>query len=182
MPLIRLLAIGGALHALQVNIESVYYALGKPKLKALITLLEVLVFVPLLLLTVPRYGLIGAAAALLLTVSIAAPVNFGLVLRMLNLGVRPLLSVLWRPFVAAACMAAAVLGAFPLESTRATSLDNLWAMLAAIALGAVVYAITIAMLWFATGRPAGAEDWLLTQARERRRSPARQIRVVAASR
>ena len=76
-----------------------------------------------------------------------------------------MLSVLWRPFVAAACMAAAVLGAFPLASTRATSLDNVWAMLAAIALGAVVYTITIAMLWFATGRPAGAEDWLLTQVR-----------------
>ena len=84
-PLISLLALAGTINALQANIESVYLATGHPRLKAAMTLLEVACFLPLLLLLVPRYELTGAAAALIITASIAAPVNYVIALKLLRL-------------------------------------------------------------------------------------------------
>jgi O-antigen/teichoic acid export membrane protein len=54
--------------------------MGRPRLKAFMTLLELAVFLPALVLVVPRYGLPGVAAAVLLTVCISAPINLWLVL------------------------------------------------------------------------------------------------------
>ncbi len=164
-PLITLLAIVGTIHALQANVESVYFAVGRPRLKALITFLEIVCFLPLLLVLVPRYGLTGAAYALLITVMIAAPVNYAIALRLLRLSAWKIVPVLWRPILAAAVMAAVIYWAFPPSESHSSTWENVWRMLCAIALGAVVYAMTVVVTWFAAKRPTGAEEWLLAQVR-----------------
>jgi O-antigen/teichoic acid export membrane protein len=162
IPLITLLALAGTLHAVQVNIESVYYAMGRPRLKAFITLMEVLLFLPLLVAVVPRHGLVGVAGALLVTVCIAAPVNFGLVLRMLRMPASRVIGVLWRPTLAALSMWLLLHFAFtkaPAGSTAAAAGQ----LAAAVAAGAGTYGLMLLALWAASGRPAGAERWLLDQ-------------------
>jgi O-antigen/teichoic acid export membrane protein len=160
IPLISILALAGTLHALQVNIESVYYAMGRPRLKAFMTLLELAVFLPALVLVVPRYGLPGVAAAVLLTVCISAPINLWLVLRILHLPIRRLLNVLWRPLIAAAVMSTTVLVAFPRTSPAPESiLAGIAALAGAILTGVLSYTIVLAALWAFVRRPAGAEQW-----------------------
>ena len=162
-PLITLLALAGTINALQANIESVYLATGHPRLKAAMTLLEVACFLPLLLLLVPRYGLTGAAVALIITASIAAPSNYAIALKLLRLSPLKLVPVLWRPLVAALIMTAVLLVVFPHSAVRPSSLGNLWAMIAAILLGAATYALALCAMWLAAGRPDGAERWIWTQ-------------------
>jgi O-antigen/teichoic acid export membrane protein len=163
VPLISLLAIGGTIYVLQVNIQSLYYATGRPNLKGLMTLVEIAVLLPLLMLLIPRYQLTGAAVAMLVTVSLSVPLNFGIALRMLDLSPRAVIAVVWRPIVAASAMFFAIRAVFPPSSAAGSSLDNLWLLLAAALLGAAVYAITVAALWLFSGRPAGAEAWVWLQ-------------------
>lgn len=162
-PLISLLALAGTVSALQANIESVYLATGHPRLKAALTLVDVACFLPLLLLLVPRYGLTGAAAALIITASVAAPVNYAIALRLLRMSPSKLVPVLWRPLIAALIMATILLVIFPHSAVRPSSLGSLLAMIAAILLGAAVYALTLGATWLAAGRPDGAERWIWTQ-------------------
>lgn len=163
VPLISLLAIGGTIYVLQVNIQSLYYATGRPKLKGLMTLLEIAVLLPLLLLLVPRYELTGAAIAMLATVSLSVPVNFGIALKLLKLSPHSAVKVVWRPAVAASAMYLAIRAMFPPSAAAESSLANLWLLLAAALLGAAAYAATVAALWLFSGRPAGAEAWVWSQ-------------------
>ena len=149
-PLISVLALAGTINALQANIESVYLATGHPRLKAVMTLLEVACFLPLLLLLVPRYELMGAANALVITASVAAPVNYLIALKLLRLAPTSLAPVLWRPLVAALIMTAALLAVFPQSVLRLSSLENLWVMFGAILLGASVYGLALFSMWLAS--------------------------------
>ena len=164
-PLISLLALAGTINALQANIESVYFATGHPRLKAAMTLLEVACFLPLLLLLVPRYELNGAAAALIITASVAAPVNYAFALKLLRLAPLTLVRELWRPLLAALIMTAVLLVVFPKSAVRPSSMGNLWAMIVAALLGASVYTLSLCTMWLSVGRPAGGEQWVLTQLR-----------------
>ena len=163
VPLIGLLAISGTIYVLQVNIQSLYYATGRPRLKGLMTLLEIALLLPLLLLLIPRYQLTGAAAAMLITVSVSVPVNFGMALMLLGLRPGAAIAVIWRPALAASAMYLAVRTAFPPYAAAGTSLENLGLLLAAALLGATAYAATVAVLWLISGRPAGAEAWVWSQ-------------------
>ena len=162
-PLISLLAVAGTIHALQANIDSVYFATGHPRLKGAVTLLEIACFLPLLLLMVPRFGLTGAAVALICTAMLAAPVNYAIALRLLTLHPSTLVPVLWRPIVAALVVAATLLAVFPHAAVRPSSIQNLRPMMAAISLGAIIYASVAGGLWIMAGRPDGAEHWIIKQ-------------------
>jgi len=164
-PLISLLAIGGSVHVLQANIESLYYSLGRPKLKALFSLFEMLLLLPLTYLLMSRYQLLGVAYAFLISTFILVPANFSVALRLLQLNAGQLLAILWRPLLAGAVMAFAVLRAFPVSGTITGTLDNAVALAMAVGFGAVVYIIALVSLWTLSGRQEGAENWLYAQVR-----------------
>jgi O-antigen/teichoic acid export membrane protein len=164
-PLISILAVGGAIHVLQANIESLYYSMGLPRLRATITLIEISMFLPLVALMLHWHGLRGAALASLVTTCMIVPCNFALALRLVRLNYEKLLAVLWRPALAALLMAAVVLWAFPVSSAHADSAVSALALLGAASLGAGAYAATLICLWLVVGRPDGAEQWLLVRSR-----------------
>jgi O-antigen/teichoic acid export membrane protein len=165
-PLISILAIGGGIHVLQANIESLYYSLGLPKLRALVTLLEIAVFLPLVLILLKKFGLPGVGFAFLATTLFIVPVNFKIALRLLALSPRDLLDVIWRPIVAALTMAGVVIYFFPPGPQAGDTWITGKALAEGVALGATTYAAALFALWATAGRPPGAELWILSQASE----------------
>jgi O-antigen/teichoic acid export membrane protein len=161
VPLISVLAIGGTIYVLAANNQSLYFAVGRPRFRALLTLAEIAVFLPLVAVLIRPYGLLGAAVAFTTTAALVVPVNFTLAARLLHLRFGDVVAILWRPVVASALMAVAVLAAFPRSAERIGTWANVQALAAAIALGALVYALVVYLAWRVAGRPDGAERWLL---------------------
>jgi hypothetical protein len=89
------------------------------------------------------------------------PVNFALAARLLDLRFGNVVAVLWRPLVASGLMAMAILAAFPRSAERIGTWANVQALATAVTLGALVYALLSYIAWRVTGRPDGAERWLL---------------------
>jgi O-antigen/teichoic acid export membrane protein len=125
----------------------------------------------LLLALVPRYGLIGAAIAVSIVDVVSQIVYFLVMTRRLHVGVAAIFARIWRTLIGTAVMTAILLithlgwgnwaGKDPVLALHMTG---------AIALGAASYAVTVMLLWLASGRPDGAEaDLLLTIQRFRRR-------------
>ena len=161
IPLIQVLAVYGIIVALQTNIGYVYLAVGRPFRITMITGVQFLVLVCLLLPSTWYWGAQGAAWAFLGTALIMAPVNQALVVQQLKLSTVEYCTRLWRPFVAAAIMAAAVLVFKMNLNLPAASSAYILALLAAALLGALVYAATLYLLWIWSSRPSGAERYCL---------------------
>ena len=161
VPLISVLAVGGTIYVLAANNQSLYFAVGRPRFRAMLTLAEIALFLPLVAVLIRPYGLLGAAVAFTITAALVVPVNFVLAARLLQMRLRSFLAVLWRPAIASALMAATILATFPRSAERIGSWANVQALATAITFGALVYALLIYIAWRATGRPDGAERWLL---------------------
>lgn len=166
-PVIEILAVAGAIYVLQANIESLYFSLGKPRYKAVVTLAEACLFLPLAYYLLPRYGLEGVASAFLVCASITVPANFLFATRLIGLRASQALGALWRPLAAGAIMAIVVLLAFPPSDVARDVWSNSRALALAILLGASVYATSLTLLWLASGRPPGAEEWVWSQIKPR---------------
>ncbi len=168
VPLITLLAVGGTIYVLAANNQSLYFAVGRPRFRAMLTLVEIAVFLPLVAVLIRPYGLLGAAIAFTATAALVVPVNFVLAARLLELRFGAIVAVLWRPLVVSGLMATAILVAFPRSVERIGTWANVQALAAAVALGALVYALLTYCAWRLAGRPDGAERWLLDRLGELR--------------
>lgn len=163
VPVMQIVAFAGVLTALQTNSYSVYLALGRPDLQTRIQSVYVALLIPLILLGMHGRGLEGAAAALLLATALVLPLNYGLLMRRLELKLRDVLAPMWRPLLACVTMYY-VLRHF-IAGDDPTFRDA-WGLLAAIGLGMFVYAATIALVWLLAGRPNGAERMIATRIAE----------------
>ena len=160
VPLIHLLVVYGLLVALQANTSSVYLALGRPNILTFVFGWNTVALVLFLVWLVPQQGVVGAARAVVGVASLAMPLNYFLVLRLLELSTWRLCAVLWRPAVAAAAMA--VLLRFMIDHWSVQA--NVLGLAEAVAAGAVVYGALLVTLWLCSGRPAGPEQlaiWVL---------------------
>jgi O-antigen/teichoic acid export membrane protein len=164
IPLIQVLAVYGALVALQTNIGYVYLAVGKPRIVSTIAAIQFVVLLAILMPACLNWGAIGASWAFLATAILMVPVNQVLIARQLQLSVREYGARLWRPFVAAAIM---TLGIYLLKQNFSLAHDSaqyVMAMLVSIAFGAVIYTAALYLLWRLAQKPDGAEKFCLTQA------------------
>ena len=161
VPLITVLAVGGTIYVLSANNQSLYFAVGRPRFRAMLTVLEIALFLPLVAVLIHPYGLMGAAVAFLATEALVVPVNFLLAARLLKMSVTRVLAVLWRPILAASLMAYTVLAAFPRSVAPTDVLDSLLALGGAAVLGAACYVFIVSFAWLLAGRPDGAERWLV---------------------
>jgi lipopolysaccharide exporter len=164
IPAVQMLALFGVSIALQTNIQSVYNALGKPSLQALITGLTLLVLLPLLVWWVRLDGVDGAARAYLLTGVLMLPVNYAICFRLVQIRWLSVLSVLWRPIVASSLMALTIFWLFPPGEVGAGSLSAFGRFLLAGGTGALVYLTVLLVLWWGGGKPDGGESVLLRHA------------------
>jgi O-antigen/teichoic acid export membrane protein len=166
IPLLEILAFAGITHVLQSNSYAAFIALGKPGTFAKIQMFHVGVLLAMLAVLVPPYGAYGAAWAYLVAALVALPVNFHFIVRSLGLTLGSLLPPLWRPLASAALMyGAGKLWGPAVPAATASSSEAIWPLLACVALGATVYVAVDLLLWLASGRPNGAETWLLRVAK-----------------
>jgi lipopolysaccharide exporter len=158
IPVLSLLAFFGITQVMQSNAYAVYLAIGRPDLQVKLTVAHVLVLIASLVTLISWRGVQGAAEAFLITALIILPVSFGLILSKLDLKVTALLDRLWRPILASTVMFFAV-RAFVLDhpAQGPVTIGTVLYLLAAVALGAVIYVACVAVLWILAGRPEGAE-------------------------
>jgi O-antigen/teichoic acid export membrane protein len=120
------------------------------------------VCIALILWLAPRWGVQGAAIAMLLSTIATAPLNFALMSRAVGLTVRDLWTIVWRPATATLVMVGAVLiVAGQGWSTTPTLQANAMHLVAAVATGAAVYCGTVFVLWRIASPSSSAEGFLL---------------------
>lgn len=161
VPFIQIMGGINILWALSASGMYLLFALGRAKMTALQTWSQVVMFVALALLLIPEGGAM-AIAKLRLGVAAAGLLTFVFLIRREKKSWRlgEMLSCAWRPCVAAALMAFALL-ALP----DMTFLPAAVQLLLKTTLGVMVYATAVLALWWMGGRREGAEAYLLSKVR-----------------
>jgi O-antigen/teichoic acid export membrane protein len=167
IPLMQILAIYGAVIAIQTNIAAVYLALAKPQVLTMLAIVNLMVLLPSLVLLSARAGATGAAWAYLGTACVVAPLNFFVLFRSLQLRLSAFMQVVWRPLLATLFMVAAVrIWSYQTEAWLGESLQVL-RLLSAVLCGAITYVVCVLLLWLLFSRPEGAERYILSSIAER---------------
>ena len=161
VPIIEIVAICGAILAIQSNGFSVYLAIGRADLTTRITAGYVLMLLPLSVVLTTKLGAKGAAIAYLITTVLFAPINYGVLLSKLQLSAVRFLAVVCRPVIASAVMFGGARLASDLLSQR---LLPVFALLVAVVVGVCVYVASVLAMWLLAGKPQGAESAVIGKA------------------
>lgn len=162
IPLVEILALSGTLMALQTNANVIYNASGKPKYMTVILLIHVVViFLPLLAFFIDKDGLLGVAKAYFYSNLIILPINYGLSMRLLKLKFLNIISVLWRPVLAALIMFFTTQSLLLKISMTGTITSNIEKLAAHVVIGSLVYCFAILGLWLISRQPDEAESFIL---------------------
>jgi O-antigen/teichoic acid export membrane protein len=156
-PLMQWIAIASLLFSLSTNNGYIYLATGRPQITFYISLLRVLVLLPLFVLLLDQYGLVGAGYALCATSLLTFVVSQFIIMRFLQLKLRQLLAVFAQPLVAAGTMVLALTAVYDATKAPATLIN----LMLTIVVGASVYCVVSVLIWLARGRPDGLEKKLV---------------------
>jgi len=167
IPLIQVLAVCGAISALQSNLVQVLLALGRSRVITFITATIVAVLLPGLWLVSSLYGLAGVAWLYLGCTLAAIPLVHAVFFRIACLPVADYLRRLWRPLVAAIVMGIAVTQLRAALVAFDPAVGAAIELVAGVATGVVLYPVVLILLWLAAGRPAGTEATVLRTLRAR---------------
>jgi lipopolysaccharide exporter len=160
VPVLQILAIGGALEVMAANTHTVYWAIGKARFVSILSATGMAVFVPTLVVLMNLYGLVGAAMAFTLAAAVVLPLNYAALMRALSLTTRQIALRNWRVVAACAVMAALVHRAT--ESMTFGSVHEAIVELAvAVPIGIAAYFGALFAFWAVTGRPDGPEHLIL---------------------
>jgi lipopolysaccharide exporter len=167
VPLMQTLAFNGALLMFHASMSTVLFARGFPARVTGSNVGYVVLLAGLLAAIAPRFGLLGAAYAVLLTSVLSTPIYLYQMNRCLGIGPFVFLKAVARPAGASFLMAALVRWVLPefLSSMPLASLVS-W-LVTGILLCALTYIASVALLWLAAGRPPGSEQALLERRRRR---------------
>ena len=168
VPLIQWLAFFGVLRAIYGQAGNVLLALGHVRALAVVTWLQIVLLIPATTLAGMRYGILGVAIAKLCVAVVFAMLLFGALTRSTSVRVSQLALQIWRPCVSGAAMMLA-LRALRLASTGFPLLN----LIRDASIGASIYSIVLAVLWWVSGRPEGTEKHaleLFNRWRNRRRA------------
>ena len=167
--LVQILALYGALLAMQSNSGVLFIALGKPRTMTLLGSIALSLLIPLLLFLSGRYGSIGAATAFLSTAILIASLNFHLVRRNLKIRVVEYIGIIWRPLLATVSMAVVVICLrWRLPSAVALEQQTIQLGILVVA-GAATYVFSIWISWILSGKPDGAEKSVIEYLRPKLR-------------
>ncbi len=158
IPVVRVLAIAGAATVFGYIGWTLFSAHALLRTVLTVSVLAAAARVLLLVLLLPRAGVLGAAIAVTVSIAFEDALYIGLTFRRFGVGASALLARVWRGALAASCMAAVLVwsGMGWAQSTGGPG-ELAIQLASAIALGGLVYAGVLLLAWFASGRPAGAE-------------------------
>jgi lipopolysaccharide exporter len=157
VPVLRILSLSFIIMVfghLSLHLLTAYALLGR---LVGITLVGAAARVALLALLIPAFGLPGAAGGAAISVVLEQALTVATALRRFRVGVGSVLCSIWRPVLAAACMAA-ILSATGLGWTDDPDPIR---MIEAVATGGLVYTAVLLGGWTLAGRPAGPETDIL---------------------
>lgn len=160
VPIIQILAFAGAVAALNSNNMSAYLALGKPHLPTLILGTRVVVFVAVAFVFAPGNGVVAVAYAELVASVACLGVSLPVLFSSLQLRARDYLASLWRPVLASALGAAAVHAVVQAIGHPHGFSVALKELLVGCVVGAVLYPVTLWLLWSLAGRPEAVETMI----------------------
>lgn len=168
VPFVEVMALIGIMQAITTSGAYVILTLGKARMLAIYSVVQVIGFASLVLLAIPQGGAM-AIAWLRLGVAIAGLASFAVILRFTlpSLRFREILAVVYRPVAAAIVMALLVR-----YGLATLAFGTLPLLIIKVVAGAFGYALTIVLMWRLAGRPLGAESFLLDKALAFRRRSA----------
>lgn len=156
---IQVLAVYGVIQALQTNIGYIYLALGNMRLVTIIAGSQAALLIALLVPSVFKWGVLGAAWASLATIVLMIPVNQFLIARCLDLSATQFLKKLFRPLIASLVMAAVLLALKSMFTLRPVTYEYVLALLLCVAVGALVFGISVYAMWRLAKAPEGPEHF-----------------------
>lgn len=157
IPLIQVLSLYGFLSLITAGSAPIYLATGRPRYILLTKLASIVVMLPLLVVGTNYAGAFGAAWAVTIAASVEAVADFVLIVTLLKLSVRSIIASGYRPVVASAVMALAVLELQFFWVPSPTALGWAALLVVSVALGAVVYVGVAIALWARSDWADGAE-------------------------
>jgi len=154
VPLVQYLAIGGALFAVSHTMfNQILVATGRERSAAVLAWVRLGVAVPILLTGLAWNGVVGVAQATIVAPLVYLPLTYLETRRAVNLPLRSLFGLLWRPVLGAALMYLAI------KTLHPAGMDwTVLRLLSDIAVGAGTYGVLVLGLWLLSGRPDGAES------------------------
>ena len=161
IPLMEVLAVAGAIAALQSNSWSVFIALGKMRTLTYLGACSLVVMVPMLIVLTTFYGPLGAALSYLIIMSLLVVATYTLLLRDLSLSLSRLLTVFWRPLCGIGVMVVVVLALESQWTGAAGFTVGVFRLATAVSCGAGSYVLAVLILWRLAGKPDGAERIIL---------------------
>jgi O-antigen/teichoic acid export membrane protein len=162
IPIVQVICVYAIANALGSNTGALFLAIGKPKIVTWMATIQLVIVIPALLYGVDQAGAIGAAWAYVASYAVIVPLSYGIAMTQIRVNVAVFAGRLWRPAVGVAAMAIAV-GQIAEQLPPVTGWPLLWQIGLVASAGAAVYGGLVLALWFAVGRPAGAENWLITR-------------------
>jgi lipopolysaccharide exporter len=168
VPLVQIFAGVGVFRVGAAISGTLLIAEGAPRVAFRIELLLTVTRIVALFAMVPLFGLIGAAGAVAFTGVVEEVIYLFATFRRVDLRAVDLAANVWRPALATLAMVLLLLavGAAGPHTTR--TLPGAGFLLAeTIAGGVVIYAAVLLLAWYASGRPEGAESFVLSVARRR---------------
>jgi lipopolysaccharide exporter len=172
VPLIQILALNGVLLLFQSSICAFLIGAGHPASVARSNFVFVAMLVLLLLVLTPTMGLKGAALAALATSIVCTPLYLWILWRQFEVPPAVFIKAIVRPLAAASIMLILLHFALPQYAPNMPILIMSTWLAAGVLLGVMSYGLGAVGLWWLAGRPAGAEQvvlsWLLRAFRSRR--------------
>ncbi len=163
VPVIQILALCGAIQAMMSNNTTAYLAIGKAHLPPLVQMVRLAVLLPALA-VLSREGVEGVAYAELIASVVSLTVSYPLLFRTFRIPSRVYFANLWRPVAAAAVMGVVVHALVRELAAGPGALGAFRQLIIGIPAGVGAYVIVLWTLWLASGRPPGAETYLLDHA------------------
>jgi O-antigen/teichoic acid export membrane protein len=165
IPILQILAFFGVTQVMQSNAYALFLATGRANVCTAIQGLHVALLLTLLVAFTKWWGLKGTALSFITVAAITMPITLAVILRTLGLPARRFGSNVWRPLVAAGGMFLVVAWSIREVSSTAPMSQLLPKLLLSIVLGAALYVALIAVTWWISGRPEGAETVILGRVR-----------------
>ena len=165
VPLIQILGMFGAIQLFHSSMCAVLIGIGRPASVATGNVVFVLLLVVLLFALVGRFGAAGAAVAVLGASILSTPAYLIAIRIHAGIGPTAFLQAIARPLIASAAMVAVLRAVLPAHTPSMAMREAVGLLLGAVALGAILYATAVTLLWFAARRPPSVERFVFERAR-----------------
>jgi lipopolysaccharide exporter len=161
VPFVQILVLHGAIRSCIAGAGAAFMVLGKPQINAQTTLISVFVRLTVLFAAFPTLGVMSAPWSLVAGSCVSFLIVWIQIKRNLKLRWRDFPAALWRTWAATGLMVLAVYG-LAQSSMSSFFLGYHWAeLIVKSGVGAVVYLLSIALLWRISGLPEGPESKVL---------------------